>query len=129
MTGDHLIENHHYVGMKPVTRAMANKIRKKFHRRVPVIKPTIQEVAPKKVYWKMSQVCDMLNVAPETIRFWLNFFNVEVYRRTGTRGYRQFTEKDIEKVKRIKFLLKVEGYTLIGAKRQFRQMRMNRSNG
>lgn len=129
MTADHLIENSPYVGMKPVSRATANKIRKKFARKVPVIKPTIQEVEPKKVYWKMSQICDMLNVAPETIRFWLNYFDVEVYRRTGTRGYRLFSEKDIEKVKRIKFLLKVEGYTLVGAKRQFRHMRMNRANG
>lgn len=114
---------------KPVTRETARAIRIKFGRKVPVIKPTIQEVEPKKIYWHMGKVCEMLNVSPNTIRFWLKEFGVEIYRMTARDGYRKFSEQDIEKVQRIYHLLKIEGYTMEGAKRQWKLQRIRRRNG
>lgn len=60
----------------------------------------------------------MLSVVPSKIRFWLDEFDLDV--RRNKKGNRQFVSSDIEKVKRIYQLVKVERYTLEGAKRQLK---------
>lgn len=74
-----------------------------------------------KLYYSIGEVADMLSVPTSMIRFWLLALDVEI--RKDRRGNRQFMMEDIQTVKQIYHLVKVEEYTLSGAKRQ---MRMNR---
>lgn len=69
-----------------------------------------------KRYWSIGEVARQVNQSPSGIRFWLDYFNIEVGRRNH-RGDRQFTAEEVARVKEIKRLVK-EGYTLKGAKRK-----------
>lgn len=72
-----------------------------------------------KLYYSIGEIATELGVATSAIRFWLEAFSLDV--RKNSRGNRKFTAQDVEKVKRIYQLVKVEGYTLAGAKRQLQQ--------
>lgn len=74
----------------------------------------------KKTYYSIGQVAQMLKVRPSKIRFWLPQFNVEV--KKNAKGFRFFTEQDIEKVKLIYTLRVVEGLELWAARKRFKQL-------
>lgn len=97
MTGDHLIENN----PRNWTQFRGDEI--------------------EKIYYDISEVAAMFGVATSAIRFWQSEFGFCI--KKNRRGERKFTSEDIEVVRKIHHLLKVEMYTLPGAKRQ---MRMNR---
>lgn len=67
-------------------------------------------------YWTIGQVAEQLNVAPSLLRFWQTEFGF--YVRRDKNGDRQFTAAEFDKVREIYRLLKVELYTIAGAKRQ-----------
>ncbi len=68
-----------------------------------------------KKYFTIGEVAKLFDVAPSLIRFWETHFDVIRPRKTKN-GVRQYTKKDIEKLKTIYFLVKQKGYTLQGAK-------------
>lgn len=67
-----------------------------------------------KLYWSISEMAKMLSVAPTLIRFWQEYFKIEL-RRNGRRE-RQFTKKDVALFTRIHYLVKVRLFTLEGAR-------------
>ena len=69
-----------------------------------------------KLYYSIGEVSKLLDVNPSLLRFWEKEFQLEVSKK-NKKGNRLFTTKEIEKINKIYQLVKVEGYTLDGAKK------------
>jgi DNA-binding transcriptional MerR regulator len=69
----------------------------------------------KKHFYAISEVAEMFNVNASLIRFWESEFPLLTPTK-NKKGNRLFTDKDIENFRLIYNLVKVEGYTLQGAK-------------
>lgn len=68
-----------------------------------------------KLYYSISEVSQLLDESVSAVRFWSNSFEKFIKPRRNAKGNRQFTAADIETLKQVKHLLKVEGLTLEGA--------------
>jgi DNA-binding transcriptional MerR regulator len=82
---------------------------------VPLI--DIQQLS--KLYYAIGEVADLLDVNASLLRFWEKEFKLEVSKKNA-KGNRLFSVKEIEKINRIYYFVKVEGYTLDGAKKALR---------
>ena len=71
----------------------------------------------KKLYFSISEVSKLLHESESAIRFWCTQFSLDV--RKSRHGWRQFREEDIIELREIKYLLRVEQYTIRGAKQKF----------
>lgn len=69
----------------------------------------------KKLYYSIGEVAEMLDLSASQIRFWETQFP-ELTPRKSRKGDRKFTESEIELLRKINQLLKVEGFTIKGAK-------------
>ena len=69
-----------------------------------------------KLYYTIGEVADMFQVNTSLIRFWEKEFNL-IQPRKNTKGNRMFTPKDIETFHMIYTPVKLQGYTLEGAKK------------
>lgn len=69
-----------------------------------------------KLYYTIGEVADMFDVNPSLIRFWEKEFKL-IQLKKNKKGNRLFTPKDIEKFNKIYQLVKVQGFTLDGAKK------------
>ncbi len=76
---------------------------------------------PKKLFYKIGEVCDICGVEPHVLRYWESEFAVlgPTRNRSGQRIYRQ---RDLDTVETIKRLLYQEGYTIAGAIKQLEHM-------
>lgn len=72
-----------------------------------------------RLYWRIGDVAERYHVAASLIRFWETEFEI-LKPRKNFKGNRQFTKEDIDQIGVIHLLVKTEGYTLKGAKRQLR---------
>ena len=68
-----------------------------------------------KLYYRIGEVAEMFNVNASLIRFWESEFSV-LRPRKSTKGNRVFTQRDLRYLRMIYQLVKVQGYTLQGAK-------------
>ena len=68
-----------------------------------------------KRYYSIGEVASKFNVNPSLLRFWEQEFKI-LNPKKNSRGNRKFTQKDIEVINKIYFLLKEKGYTIQGAK-------------
>jgi DNA-binding transcriptional MerR regulator len=75
------------------------------------------EIAKK--YFTIGDVAEMIGEAPSLIRFWEKEFTQLKPNKTE-KGTRKYTQKDIELIKYIYYLVKQKGYTLDGAKEALR---------
>ncbi len=69
-----------------------------------------------KMYYSIGEVAEFLNVNTSLLRFWEKEFQLEVSKK-NKKGNRLFTVKELEKINKIYQLVKIEGYTLDGAKK------------
>jgi len=74
----------------------------------------------RKLYYSMGEVATMLDLSQSLIRYWEKEFDALTPKK-NKKGNRLFTQKDLECLKLIHRLLKVEGYTLEGAKRYLKE--------
>lgn len=72
-----------------------------------------RETEVEKRYWHVGEVAAMIGVNTSRLRFWETEFSMSVKRGTG--GKRLYTAEEIERLKQIHHLVKVERYTLEGA--------------
>jgi DNA-binding transcriptional MerR regulator len=70
---------------------------------------------PDKLYFRIGEVSKMVGLAPYVLRFWETEFSKIKPRRTSS-GRRLYTQKDIELIKQIKYLLYEKKYTIKGAR-------------
>ena len=78
--------------------------------------PTIENQTLSKLYYSIGEVAELLQVNASLLRFWEKEFNLSVSKK-NKKGNRLYTAKEIEKIQRIYHFVKVEGYTLEGAKK------------
>jgi DNA-binding transcriptional MerR regulator len=82
--------------------------------------PSIENQTLSKLYYSIGEVAEMLQVNASLLRFWEKEFNLTVSKK-NKKGNRLFSVKEIEQIKRIYHFVKVEGYTLEGAKKALKQ--------
>jgi len=68
-----------------------------------------------KLYYSIGEVSSLTNLEKHVLRYWETEFE-ELNPRKNRAGRRVYTEKDIEIVRRIHYLLKDAKYTLDGAR-------------
>jgi DNA-binding transcriptional MerR regulator len=68
------------------------------------------------MYYSIGELSKMLDVNASLLRFWEKEFNLKVSKR-NKKGNRLYSVKEIEKISQIYTLVKVNGYTLEGAKK------------
>jgi DNA-binding transcriptional MerR regulator len=72
---------------------------------------------PKKLFYKIGEVCSLTDTQPYVLRFWESEFPQLAPKKTRT-GQRVYRPRDIEMVLEIKKLLYEEGYTIAGARKK-----------
>ena len=72
-----------------------------------------------KLYYSIGELAQMLDVNTSLLRFWEKEFKLEVSKKNN-KGNRLFSVKEIETINRIYELVKIEGYTLDGAKKSLK---------
>ncbi|MEY3967291.1 MAG: hypothetical protein RL137_191 [Bacteroidota bacterium] len=82
--------------------------------------PSIENQTLSKLYYSIGEVAEMLQVNASLLRFWEKEFNLVVSKK-NKKGNRLFSVKEIEQIKRIYHFVKIEGYTLDGAKKALKQ--------
>jgi len=73
-----------------------------------------------KLYYSISEVAEMLNVNQSNLRFWEKEFD-KLKPKRNEKGTRFYTQKDIEIIKQIIFLVDDQKLTLKGAKNKISQ--------
>ena len=73
-----------------------------------------------KLYYSIGEVADMLGEPQSVLRFWETAFD-EVHPVKNKRGVRSYTERDIDILRRIRYLTRDCGYTLDGVRDQLRR--------
>ena len=73
----------------------------------------------KKRYFSISEVATMLDVKPSLLRFWEKEFK-QIQPKTNARGKRAYKQEDIDVIRCIYDLVKVQGLTLEGARKALR---------
>jgi DNA-binding transcriptional MerR regulator len=73
----------------------------------------------KKKYFSIGEVADMLDVKPSLIRFWETEFP-QLKPRKNKKGNRIYTDKDIEILRTIYYLVKIRKFTLKGAREKLK---------
>jgi DNA-binding transcriptional MerR regulator len=66
-------------------------------------------------YHAIGEVAEMLDVKPSLIRFWESEFP-QLAPRKNRKGNRVYTDKDIETLRTIYYLVKIRKFTLKGAR-------------
>lgn len=75
---------------------------------------------PKKIFHKISEVCEVTKTEPYVLRYWEKEFPFLAPEKNRA-GQRIYTDDDIQMVMTIKKLLYDEGYTTAGARRRLAQ--------
>lgn len=77
-----------------------------------------------KQYYSIGEVCNLLELKPNVLRYWEGEFYQLKPKRRGSRN-RKYTLKNIELLKKIKYLLYTEKFTIKGAKKTLREDKNN----
>lgn len=75
-----------------------------------------------KKYYKISEVAEILNLPPSTLRFWESRFTI-IKPKRNNHGTRFYTPSDIETIRMIYYLVKEKGLKLEAAQDQIRRNR------
>ncbi|MBL8151895.1 MAG: MerR family transcriptional regulator [Blastocatellia bacterium] len=75
------------------------------------------KVIPDKLFFKIGEVCELIEVQPHVLRYWESEFPMLAPQKNRA-GQRTYRRKDVEMVMRIKQLLYEEGFTIAGAKKK-----------
>ncbi len=73
-----------------------------------------------KLYYSIKEVSQILDISESNLRFWEKEFP-EIAPKKSSKGFRQYTEKNIEQLKLIKRLVKENGMTLKGARQKIKE--------
>lgn len=72
------------------------------------------------MYYTIGELADALGVNASLIRFWEKEFPA-IKPKKNAKGNRRFSQKDIQLIEKIYFLVKERGFTLEGAKTYLRK--------
>jgi DNA-binding transcriptional MerR regulator len=83
---------------------------------------------PKKLYYKIGEVCDILGVESYVLRYWESEF-ASLAPPKNKSGQRTYRPKDIQLLLKIKKLLYEDGFTIAGARKQLGTAAPSRTRG
>lgn len=72
---------------------------------------------PKRLYYSIGEVSEIIGVEPSTLRYWEKEFP-QLHPKRTQRGRRQYTHEDIELLRQIFHLVRLEGISLENAKKR-----------
>lgn len=72
-----------------------------------------------KIYWSISEVSELLGLSQSQLRFWEKEFELFNLKK-NKKGDRFYTQRDIDTLKMIKYLLKEKQYTIKGAREKIK---------
>ena len=78
------------------------------------------------MYYSIGELSKMLEVNASLLRFWEKEFGLKISKR-NKKGNRLYSVKEIEVINKIYALVKVNGYTLDGAKKALKDKSSNPS--
>jgi DNA-binding transcriptional MerR regulator len=78
-----------------------------------------------KLYYSIGEVAEIFQVNASLIRFWEKEFDLKVAKKNA-KGNRLFTVSEIKHFNKIYQLVKVEGFTLDGAKKVLKQGKISK---
>ena len=78
--------------------------------------PTIDIQHLSKLYYSIGELSNLFDVNASLLRFWEKEFQFVISKKNA-KGNRLYSIKEIEKINRIYHLVKIEGYTIEGAKK------------
>ena len=76
-----------------------------------------------KLYYKIGEVAQMLGEEVSTIRFWSDTFPRYIKPERNAKGNRLFHPEDLENIRLVHYLTRVEGLTLDGVARKLDENR------
>ena len=80
---------------------------------------------PDKLFFKISDVCEIVGVEPYVLRFWETEFPGLAPGKSKS-GHRIYKRKDVENMLRVKELLYERGFTIAGARKQLSKSKSSR---
>jgi DNA-binding transcriptional MerR regulator len=72
-----------------------------------------------KLFYSITEVAEMFEVNTPTLRYWESEFD-SIRPHRSQKGTRQYRPEDIEAIRRVHYLVKDKGFTLIGAKEKLK---------
>ncbi len=82
----------------------------------------------KKLYWTMKEVTGNVGISASCLRYWEKEFEIKFHR--DFRGERRLTSENVADLAMIHHLIRGLGFTIQGAKRQFKQIKLtSKQNG
>ena len=78
------------------------------------------ELDPKRLYYGIGEVAEMMDVQPSTLRYWEQNFS-KLSPKKANNGRRQYTAEDVRMLEEIRHLLKVEGVSIEQARHRLGQ--------
>jgi DNA-binding transcriptional MerR regulator len=78
-----------------------------------------QHLLPDKIYYSIAELSEHFDVAKSLLRYWEKEFDT-IHPKRNRKGTRFYSKQDVEQIRLIYQLVKVEGHTLQGAKHQLK---------
>ena len=69
-----------------------------------------------KLYYRIGEVSEIVGVQPHVLRYWETEFR-SIRPQKSSKGQRVYSRRDVEKLLRVKDLLRNQGFTIAGARR------------
>jgi len=82
------------------------------------------QFVPKRLYYRIGDVCRIIGVEPHVLRYWETEFSCLAPKKNRA-GQRTYQPKDIELILTIRRLLYEEGFTIAGARKQLARIPRN----
>lgn len=72
-----------------------------------------------KLYYRIGEVSQIVGVQPHVLRYWETEFRT-IRPQKSHKGQRVYSRRDVEKLLKVKELLKTQGFTIAGARKKLR---------
>jgi DNA-binding transcriptional MerR regulator len=70
-----------------------------------------------KLYYRIGEVSEIVGVQPHVLRYWETEFR-SIRPQKSSKGQRVYSRRDVEKLLRVKDLLRNQGFTIAGARKR-----------
>lgn len=88
----------------------------------PKVSETIKAQIPDRMFFRIGDVADIVDVKPYVLRFWESEFPIVSPQKSAT-GQRVYRRSDVENLLLIKHLLYEQRFSIEGAKKRLRELR------
>jgi DNA-binding transcriptional MerR regulator len=75
-----------------------------------------------KLYYRIGEVSEIVGVQPHVLRYWETEFR-SIRPQKSSKGQRVYSRRDVEKLLRVKDLLRNQGFTIAGARKRLSDAR------